>query len=96
MNENKLSIEYDSLEKRGHISKNIPSFISDNINQKFQLRNYQLSAIARFIDYYENDPARKFPTQLLFNMATGSGKTLLMVTSMLYLYEKGYSNFVFL
>lgn len=95
MNENKLSTEYDSLEKRGHISKDIPSLIFDNINPKFQLRKYQISAISRLIEYYENEPEKDFPIQLLFNMATGSGKTLIMVASMLFLYDKGYRNFVF-
>lgn len=95
MSENKLSIEYDSLEKRGHISKDIPSLIFDNLNPKFQLRSYQISAISRFIEYYENEPEKEFPIQLLFNMATGSGKTLIMVASMLFLYNKGYRNFVF-
>lgn len=95
MSENKLSIEYDSLEKRGHISKDIPSLIFDNLNPKFQLRNYQISAISRFIEYYDNEPEKEFPIQLLFNMATGSGKTLIMVASMLFLYDKGYRNFVF-
>ncbi len=32
---------------------------------------------------------------LLFNMATGSGKTLIMAGLILYLYEKGYRNFLF-
>jgi len=95
MSENKLSTEYDSLEKRGHISKDIPSLIFDNINPKFQLRKYQISAISRLIEYYENEPEKEFPIQLLFNMATGSGKTLIMVASMLFLYDKGYRNFVF-
>lgn len=95
MSENKLSIEYDSLEKRGHISKDIPSLIFDNLNPKFELRGYQTSAISRFIEYYNNEPVKEFPIQLLFNMATGSGKTLIMVALMLFLYEKGYRNFVF-
>ncbi|MDA0062985.1 DEAD/DEAH box helicase family protein [Brachyspira hyodysenteriae] len=32
----------------------------------------------------------------MFNMATGSGKTLIMASLILYLYEKGYRNFLFL
>ena len=32
---------------------------------------------------------------LLFHMATGSGKTLIMAGAMLYLYEQGYRNFLF-
>jgi len=95
MSENKLSTRYDVLEDEGYISKEIPSLILDNINPMFDLRKYQKSAIGRLIRYCESDPKKNLPIQLLFNMATGSGKTLIMVASMLYLYEKGYRNFVF-
>ena len=98
MSENKLSNNYDFLIERKMISLdigNIPAFIKDNINQDFELREYQINAIARFIEYFVNEPNKNFPIQLLFNMATGSGKTLIMVMTMLYLYEKGYRNFVF-
>ncbi len=95
MEETKLSIEYDSLEKRNKISKEIPAHILDNLNPNFELREYQISAIARFIEYFENEQEKKLPIQLLFNMATGSGKTLLMVAFMLYLYEKGFRHFIF-
>ncbi|MBT7431766.1 DEAD/DEAH box helicase family protein [bacterium] len=98
MSEIKLSQIYDSDVERKRISldiENVPALIRENINQNFELREYQINAIARFIEYYENEPNKDFPIQLLFNMATGSGKTLIMVTNMLYLYEKGYRNFVF-
>ncbi len=95
MEEIKLSTEYEALEKRGKISKEIPASILENLNPKFELREYQISAISRFIEYYENEQNKKLPIQLLFNMATGSGKTLLMVAFILYLYEKGYRNFIF-
>jgi len=36
------------------------------------------------------------PIQLLFHMATGSGKTLIMAGAILNLYKKGYRNFIFL
>ena len=49
-----------------------------------------------FIHCFENDYAGKStPFHLLFNMATGSGKTLIMAGLILYLYEKGYRNFLF-
>jgi len=95
MEETKLSIEYDSLEKRNKISRQIPASILENLNPNFELREYQISAIARFIEYFENEQEKKLPIQLLFNMATGSGKTLLMVVFILYLYEKGYRHFIF-
>lgn len=54
MEETKLSIEYDSLEKRGKIPREIPASILENLNPKFELREYQISAITRFIEYFEN------------------------------------------
>ena len=40
-------------------------------------------------------PASPFPLHLLFNMATGSGKTLIMAGLILYLHDQGYRNFLF-
>jgi type III restriction enzyme len=92
--ENKFLYEiYDILSER--ISKEIPDFIKENLNPKFELREYQIEAFARFFDYLEKYKHREFPTHLLFNMATGSGKTLIMAGIILYLYQKGYRNFLF-
>ncbi len=91
----RLSQEYDVLSKMGYLKKDIPKYIEDNLNPRFNLRPYQIEAIARSIHYLEENPNRKKPTQLLFNMATGSGKTLLMAADILYLYNKGYRNFLF-
>ncbi len=91
----RLSQEYDVLSKMGYLKKDIPKYIEGNLNPHFKLRPYQIEAIARFIHYLEENPNRKKPTQLLFNMATGSGKTLLMAANILYLYNKGYRNFLF-
>lgn len=77
------------------LSKDIPKYIEDNLNPAFNLREYQKEAIVRFIHYLEQNPNRSKPSQLLFHMATGSGKTLLMATNILYLYNKGYRNFLF-
>jgi len=35
------------------------------------------------------------PTHLMFNMATGTGKTMLMAALILYYYKKGYKHFIF-
>lgn len=43
-------------------------------------------------NYFDGRQARP---HLLFHMATGSGKTLIMAGAMLYLYEQGYRNFLF-
>lgn len=73
----------------------LPMYIIDNLNPKFELRPYQKAAFQNFITYYENTSLRKNPSQTLFHMATGSGKTLIMAGLMLYLYKQGYRNFLF-
>ena len=75
----------------------LPAHISNNLNPKFNIRPYQASAFKRFLYYYENDfdgkPRQNH--QLLFHMATGSGKTLMMAGLILHLYSQGYRNFLF-
>ncbi len=74
----------------------MPESITQNLNPTFELRPYQEDAFASFIHYFNNDlPGKEKPLHLLFNMATGSGKTLIMAGLILYLYEKGYRNFLF-
>lgn len=69
--------------------------IKNNLNPKFELRPYQIEALSRFDFYLNHNPNRNRPTQLLFHMATGSGKTLVMAGVILGLYERGYRNFIF-
>jgi type III restriction enzyme len=73
----------------------VPAYIKLNLNSKFELRPYQEEAFSRFIFYTEKYPGKLLPTQLLFHMATGSGKTMIMAGCMLHLYELGYRNFIF-
>ena len=74
----------------------IPDYLKDNLNPAFELRPYQEEAFARFFHCLNNDfPGVEKPLHFLFNMATGSGKTLIMAGLILYLYEKGYRNFLF-
>ena len=73
----------------------IPSYIKENVNPSFILRPYQINAFENFITYFENDKMCRKPTQTLFHMATGSGKTMIMAGLMLYLYKKGYRDFLF-
>ena len=79
----------------GVIDENLPSCISDNLNQKYNIRKYQKQAFQNFIYYYENSNLVTKPTQTLFHMATGSGKTLIMAGLILYLFKHGYRNFMF-
>lgn len=74
----------------------LPLSITSNLNPKFPVREYQEKAFKFFITYYQNSFVGKpRNTQLLFHMATGSGKTLMMAGLIAYLYEKGYRNFLF-
>lgn len=73
----------------------LPQYIKENLNPTFELRPYQETAFCNYITYFENPKIRQKPTQTLFHMATGSGKTLIMAGLMLYLYKQGYRNFLF-
>ena len=86
----------DNVSEMGFLGKEIPSYLKDNLNPKFDLRPYQEEAFARFFYCLDNHfPGKEKPLHFLFNMATGSGKTLIMAGLILYLYEKGYRNFLF-
>lgn len=74
--------------------KELPDYIPVNLNPMFELRPYQKNAFRNFITFYESDKCPN-PTQVLFHMATGSGKTLIMAGLIIYLYKLGYRNFLF-
>lgn len=69
--------------------------ILKNLNPRFSIRKYQQEALGRFYYYFTDYPGKNLPIHLMFNMATGSGKTLIMAAQILYLYQQGYRNFVF-
>jgi type III restriction enzyme len=86
----------DEFGRRSLANIAIPRCLKENLNQRYELRPYQVDAFQRFICYYEKDfEFKQCPSHLLFNMATGSGKTLIMAGLILYLYEQGYRNFLF-
>ena len=88
--------QLDSASGMGLLKKETPDFIAENLNPAFELREYQKEALARFFHCYNGDYENKeYPLHFLFNMATGSGKTLIMVGLILYLYNQGYRNFLF-
>lgn len=73
----------------------ISNAITDNLKQ--QLRSYQEEALENFIFYHSISKKHKnlAHKHLLFHMATGSGKTNIIASSILYLYEQGYRDFIF-
>ena len=86
----------DSVSEMGLLKSDVPTYLDENLNLNFRLRPYQREAFARFFHCLENDfPGKDRPLHFLFNMATGSGKTLIMAGLILFLYEKGFRNFLF-
>ena len=86
-NTQKLSDELKSALK--YASVEIPSYISENLSK--ELREYQKEALKHYL-LQRQKPSTN---HLMFNMATGSGKTLIMAALMLDLYKRGYREFVF-
>ncbi len=75
----------------------LPNSITGNLNPAFSMRPYQSRAFQFFLNYWQErfDGKPRQNHQLLFHMATGSGKTLMMAGLILYLYEQGFRNFLF-
>lgn len=72
----------------------LPDYFETSLSRT--LRPYQEKCFRNFLMYIANDfDGKQARPHLLFHMATGSGKTLMMAGAMLYLYEQGYRNFLF-
>ena len=72
-----------------------PEFISTNLKHSFF--DWQKEAFENFLTFEaikEKEDLKK-PSHLMFNMATGTGKTLLMAACILHYYQKGYRHFIF-
>ena len=95
MNEQSLSQKFDAITEMGMLSKEIPHDVTRNLAPTVTLRPYQTTAMERFFFFMEDYPNYPSPSHLLFHMATGSGKTVLMAAMILYLYRMGYRNFLF-
>lgn len=85
---------YDTVSKSGfkNFKEELPDYITQNL--RYPLRSYQQKALGRYL-YYKNDDNRAIPEQVLYNMATGSGKTLLMAAIILEKFQQGERNFIF-
>ncbi|GAA8207561.1 DEAD/DEAH box helicase family protein [Helicobacter pylori] len=68
----------------------LPTHITSNL--KKELRNYQKQAIHNYLEKRQSNPFQK---HFMFEMATGSGKTLVMAGLILECYKQGYQNFIF-
>ena len=84
---------------RRYISRlELPDYFHTSLSPSRKLRLYQEECFRYFLTYMnpENEfDGKQARPHLLFHMATGSGKTLMMAGAMLYLYEQGYRNFLF-
>lgn len=93
------TLKFPLIEQAEHAEKDlfhdvweIPEYIKRNLAHT--LRPYQEQALSNY--HYTQTQIKPSPQHVLFNMATGSGKTDLMAALILYLYkEKGYRNFLF-
>ncbi|WP_341467105.1 DEAD/DEAH box helicase family protein [Helicobacter pylori] len=68
----------------------LPTHITSNL--KKELRDYQKQAIDNYLEKRQFNPTQK---HFMFEMATGSGKTLVMAGLILECYKQGYQNFIF-
>ncbi|WP_341846757.1 DEAD/DEAH box helicase family protein [Helicobacter pylori] len=68
----------------------LPTHITSNL--KKELRDYQKKAIDNYLEKRQSNPTQK---HFMFEMATGSGKTLVMAGLILECYKQGYQNFIF-
>lgn len=81
---------------RSIFARSLPDAIEANLNPKFAIRPYQKKALQLLDLYTEEYLIRNLGIrQLLFHMATGSGKTLIMAGAILNLYRLGFRNFLF-
>ncbi|GAA9701630.1 DEAD/DEAH box helicase family protein [Helicobacter pylori] len=89
--------------KKDHPQKNTPNNNKENnkeidlpthitSNLKKELRDYQKQAIYNYLEKRQSHPTQK---HFMFEMATGSGKTLVMAALILECCKQGYQNFIF-
>ncbi|WRD32432.1 DEAD/DEAH box helicase family protein [Helicobacter pylori] len=68
----------------------LPTHITSNLRK--ELRDYQKQAIYNYLEKRQSNPTQK---HFMFEMATGSGKTLVMAALILECCKQGYQNFIF-
>lgn len=74
----------------------LPAHIAQNLAPHIVLREYQEHAFSNTLEYLNNEKLSKNrQTHLLYHMATGSGKTVMMAGLILHYYSLGYRNFLF-
>lgn len=93
---------YEKIENQKDVLKNfnpeickIPKYISENL--KYEFFDWQKNAMENLLTFeaIKEKEGENKETHLLFNMATGTGKTLVMAGTILHYYQKGYRHFLF-
>ncbi|MGI6360678.1 MAG: DEAD/DEAH box helicase family protein, partial [Acholeplasmatales bacterium] len=92
-----MSFLYEKITtlKEAGFSAEIPQFLINNLSSNIKLRDYQKEAIEYTILYLTSNLSKNKQTHILYHMATGSGKTVIMAMDILYYYNLGYRNFLF-
>lgn len=81
----KILSSQKTIEGASFFKERVPDIIYENIREDYGRRPYQKEAFGRFDFYWEKfaKKAENQPVQLLYHMATGSGKTLIMAGLMI-------------
>ncbi|MDO8739994.1 MAG: DEAD/DEAH box helicase family protein [Candidatus Woesearchaeota archaeon] len=77
----------------GTLKPEISKYVSDNL--KYDFFDWQKEAFQYLLLNEKRAEGNNEPTHLMFNMATGTGKTLVMASCILHYYKKGYRKFIF-
>jgi type III restriction enzyme len=79
----------------GLMKPEVSKYISDNL--RYEFFDWQREAFENLVtfDAVKEKTNNENPTHLMFNMATGTGKTMLMAGCILHYYKKGYRKFIF-
>lgn len=82
--------------KRHFDNAKLSDCFETTLNPTKKFRSYQEECLKYFDAYMDNElDFKEAQPHLLFHMATGSGKTLIMAAIIIYLYDRGYRNFLF-
>ncbi len=87
--------QLETIFNSGLIKKEVPDYVVNNLSPLIKLRDYQEKAFQYTLIYLESDLSKNKQIHLLYHMATGSGKTVIMAMDILYYYKKGFRNFLF-
>ena len=92
-----MAFLYEKIQtlKEAGMTAEIPQFLIDNLSKNIKLRDYQREAIKDTLLYLNSNLSKNKQTHILYHMATGSGKTVIMAMDILYYYNLGYRNFLF-